>query len=87
MEEPRLNLIPSASHVVIIDRPRHQSAQLEIVNLEELEITDCYATLVELWYRRWIGKWDMVHAIPSMLGQRDRIKWVELSDFKHFVRN
>jgi hypothetical protein len=79
-EEPRLDLIPSAGHIIIIDRPHYQSAQLEIVNLEELEITDCYATLVELWYRRWIGRWDMVRGIPSLIGQRDRIKWVELSD-------
>jgi len=75
--EPRLDILPRAGIPMILNRPRYQSAELEIVNLDELEITECYGTLIELSHMRQVAKLGWVRVIPSIQGQPDRIRWIE----------
>jgi hypothetical protein len=75
--EPRLNMLSHAGISMVLNRPRYQSAELEIVNLDELEITECYATLIELSHMRQDAKLGWVRVIPSIQGQPDRIRWIE----------
>jgi len=75
--EPRLDMLSHAGIPMVLNRPRYQSAELEIVNLDKLEITECYATLIELSHMRQDAKLGWVRVIPSIQGQPDRIRWIE----------
>jgi len=77
-ENPKVELIPSVVWEIMDNK--YQVAQLEVKNLEELEITNCYATLEELSYIYWARKWKLMPMIPTPLFKRDRIKWIESSD-------
>jgi hypothetical protein len=52
-------------------------AQLEIKNLEETEITDCYATLEATSDIFWHEGWKPMPLIPSLSRKPERITWIE----------